>query len=109
METALFEIAASLLLVAVAVMVSYALYWTAAYIRGRTTEVNMSAVLQTALDIVRATEQLWVSGQLEKSQRAQYAIAELKRVFPKLDEKTVRRVIESAVHTLREIDRQLTV
>lgn len=105
MDTIFFELLSSVAIVAIIIAASYAVYWIGNYFRAQEKTITASNVVTTALNIARAAEQMWLSHQINADERKSFAMAELKRIFPNLDEKSIGRTIETAVKILKEIDR----
>ena len=91
---------------------SIALPWVVrvvvAYLKEQQLQSQAARLIGDALIVARAADQLFKSGQLDKNERLNYAMRQLKQTFPGVDEQSLRTAIEAAVGTLDLIDRELT-
>lgn len=92
-------------LVVVGVIVAVILSAIAALRGGKTVTVEnvaeqfgpMTVALKEAQGWVYDAEQLWLTGELKKSERTEYVLAQLKRVLPDIDDEILLGAIRAAV------------
>lgn len=63
---------------------------------------QFQSALDVAPDVVRATEQLWLTGELQKDGRLDFALLQLSEWFPALDETQLRTAVEFGVFAMKQ-------
>lgn len=95
----------SLLYYGLGLLVVAAIVWWRT--RGNATSVytafdQFQDALETAPDVVRAVEQLWLTGALPKDKRLAEAMRRLGEWFPDLTENQLRTAVEAGVFLLKQ-------
>lgn len=70
---------------------------------------QFASAAKSAVDLVTAAEQLWLTGELTRDGRLVYVMGLLREFYPDLDEHQLRATVEAAVYWLKQMQGGLPV